>query len=108
MIRLRQSLLAGLRHPLLGPVLLLGLGLVLAFVAFHAVVEHGVAGVASLLVSCALAAAAGLRLAIVLGRSCRVTPAWRRPARRGPPAALVRPLQRAVHPAAALALPLRR
>ena len=64
-IRLRRSLDRGLRHPLLGPLLLLSLALVLAFVVFH-VVEHGVEG---LLFSCAIVAAASLRLAAVLGRT---------------------------------------
>ena len=68
MIRLRQSLEAGLRHPLLGPVLLIHLGLILAFVAFHAV-EHGV----GLLLTCTILAAVALRLVVVQGRIWLVT-----------------------------------
>jgi hypothetical protein len=63
-IRLRQSLEAGLRHPLLGPVLVLSLAFVLAFVILHAV-EHGVEG---LLFTCAVVAAVFLRLVVVVGR----------------------------------------
>ena len=47
--------------------LLLLLGLMLAFVVLHTV-EHGVGG---LVVSCVLAAAVTLRLVVVLGRSWR-------------------------------------
>lgn len=60
MIRLRQSLDAGLRHPLLGPALVVFLALVLAFAALHAV-EHGVEG---LLLSCAAVAAVALRMLV--------------------------------------------
>ena len=68
-IRLRQSLETGLRHPLFGPFLLLFLALILAFVVFHSV-EHGVEG---LLFSCAILAAVTLRLVVILGRTQRTT-----------------------------------
>ena len=58
-----------MRHPLLGPLLLLFLALMLAFVVFH-IVEHGVEG---LLFSCAILAAVALRLVVVLGRTWRTT-----------------------------------
>ena len=80
-IRLRQSIEAGLRHPLLGPLLLLALAIVLVFVVFHTV-EHGVAG---LLFSCAILAAASLRLVVVLGRTWRATTEPRPLVSRGPP-----------------------
>jgi hypothetical protein len=101
-IRLRQSLEAGLRHPLLGPLLFLLLGITLAFVVFHTV-EHGVEG---LLFSCAILVAATLRLVVVLGRSWRTALdplplLGRGPPRRwlghiadtGPPARLALPLR---------------
>lgn len=69
MIRLRQSIEAGFRHPLVGPLLLLALALILAFVVLHTV-EHGVEG---LLFSCAVLAAVGLRLVVVLGRTWRAS-----------------------------------
>jgi putative effector of murein hydrolase LrgA (UPF0299 family) len=64
-IRLRESLDDALRHPLLGPLLLLFLALTLAFVSLHAI-EHGVEG---LLFSCVLLVATGLPLVVVLGRT---------------------------------------
>lgn len=69
MIRLRQSFEAGARRPLLGPLLVLALALVLAFVVFHTV-ERGAEG---LLFSCALLVAVSLRLVVVLGRTWRAT-----------------------------------
>ena len=69
MIRLRHSIQAGLRHPLLGPLLLLFLALILGFVVLHTV-EHGVEG---LLFSCAILAAVSLRLVVVLGRTWRAS-----------------------------------
>lgn len=102
MIRLRQSLEAGLRHPLLGPVLLICLGLVLAFVIFHTV-EHGVEG---LLFTCAILAAVVLRLLVVQGRIWRVTPTSAQRTGRAPPAAVQPPPLRP--PGLLLALPLRR
>lgn len=80
-IRLRQSIEAGLRHPVLGPLLLLALALMLAFVVLHTV-EHGVVG---LLFSCAILAAVGLRLVVVLGRTWRATTEPRILVGRGPP-----------------------
>lgn len=70
MIRLRQSLEVGLRHPLLGPLVLLFLGLILAFVVFHAVVD----GVEGMLFSCAIFTAVSLSVLIVCGRFHRATP----------------------------------
>lgn len=103
MIRLRQSLEAGFRHPLLGPLLLLALAFVLAFVVIH-VVEHGVEG---LLVTCAVLAAVALRLVVVLGRTWRPGAARSSVAGRSPPRH--RPaLPSQPPPAAALAAPLRR
>jgi len=66
-IRLRQSIEVGLRHPLLCPLLLLFLGLILAFVVLHTI-EHGVEG---LLLSCVIVVAMSLRLVVVLGRTWR-------------------------------------
>lgn len=81
MIRLRQSLEAGVRHPLLGPLLLLSLGLILAFVVFHTI-EHGIEG---LLFSCMIVVAMSLRLAVVRGRAWRATADQLSPFGRGPP-----------------------
>lgn len=58
MIRLRQSLDAGLRHPLLGPLLLLGLALLLSFLFLHTA-EHDLE---QLLISCGMLAAVAFRL----------------------------------------------
>ncbi len=58
MIRLRKSIQAGLRHPILGPLVLLLLALLLAFVVLHAI-EDGIAGE---LFACVFAAAAVIRL----------------------------------------------
>lgn len=101
-IRLRQSIEAGLRHPLLGPLLFLLLALVLAFVVFHTV-EHGVEG---LLFSCAILAAVTLRLVVILGRTYRTTLDPLPLPGRGPPR---RSLGRitSTGPPACLALPLR-
>lgn len=103
MIRLRQSLDAAVRHPLLGPLLLLFLALVLAFVCLH-VIEHGVEGV---LIACVLLVAAGVRLAVVVGRVCRAADAAPGPLRRGPPARVVRWERPPPAARAAVALPLR-
>jgi hypothetical protein len=102
-IRLRRSIDAGLRHPLLGPVLLLLLALVLAFVVLHTV-EHGVEG---LLFTCAVMAAVVLRFVIVVGRVSLVRRELRVSPRRGPPwwSAWLLPAPRP--PTAAFALPLR-
>ncbi len=102
-IRLRGSIEAGLRHPLLGPVLLLLLALVLAFVVLHTV-EHGAEG---LLFTCAIMAAVVLRLVIAVGRVILVTRELSGPARRGPPqwSAWLLPAPRP--PTHAFALPLR-
>ena len=102
-IWLRQSLEAGLRHPLLGPVLLLFLAFVLAFVVLHTV-EHGVEG---LLFTCAIMAAVVLRFVIVLGRISLVRRELRLPARRGPPRWASGLLPAPRPPTAAFALPLR-
>lgn len=57
MIRLRETSLRWLRHPLVGPVLILCLAFALAFLALH---EAGEGSVESLLAACAtLAALAG-------------------------------------------------
>lgn len=102
MIRLRQSLDAGLRHPLLGPLLLLGLALILAFVALHAV-EHGAGG---MLFSCALLAAATIKLVLAAGPAGTRA----REARTIGPRGAARPAVRLAlpPPAAAHSLPLRR
>ncbi len=103
MIRLRQSLEAGLRHPLLGPVLLLFLGLILAFVVLHTV-EHGVEG---LLFSCVIVVAMSLRLVVVLGRTWRAA-IYQLPLRgRAPPRRVLRFLAPSRLPPALGALPLR-
>jgi len=102
-IRLRQSIEAGLRHPLLGPLLLLLLGLMLAFMFLHTV-EHGVEG---LLFSCAIVAAAGLRLLVVLGRTWRATPDPLPPAGRAPPRRALRLLTPRGETPDLFALPLR-
>ncbi|MCP9486260.1 MAG: hypothetical protein MSC30_10390 [Gaiellaceae bacterium MAG52_C11] len=105
MIRLRQSLERGLRHPLLGPFLLLLLGLVLAFMVFHAI-EHGVEGQ---LFMCVLLAAAVLRLVVIIGRAHRIRLEGRALSDRAPPRARARRLLRATRPPTFLfALPLRR
>lgn len=104
MIRLRQALETGLRHPLLGPLLLLCLGLLLAFVVFHTV-EHGVEG---LLFSCAILAAVTLRLVVVRGRIWRVRLGRLPLAGRGPPQPVAAALPAIRRPTVLFALPLRR
>ena len=103
MIRLRQSLDAGIRHPLLGPLLLLLLALILAFVVIHTV-EHGVEG---LLFSCAIVAAAGLRLLVVRGRTWRATMDRLPLLGRAPPSRFLRLTPPSRVPTVLLALPLR-
>jgi hypothetical protein len=66
-IRLRQSLDAGLQHPLFGPLLLLLLAAILAFVFLHTI-EHGVEG---LFFAYVILVAASLRLVVVIGRTWR-------------------------------------
>jgi hypothetical protein len=85
-IRLRQSLDAALRHPFVGPLLLLFLALMLAFVCLHTI-EHGVEG---LLFSCVLLVAASVRLVVVVGRVWRTTEADSFLPSRGPPPRLAR------------------
>lgn len=60
MIRLRQSLDAGLRHPLLGPLLLLALALLLSFLVLHSA-EHDLE---QLLFTCAMLAAVALQVVV--------------------------------------------
>ena len=103
MIRLRQSIEAGLRHPLLGPLLLLFLGLILAFVVLHTI-EHGVEG---LLFSCAIIVAISLRLVVVLGRTWRAVTEQQSPFGRAPPTRTLRLLPLRQVPPALVALPLR-
>ena len=103
MIRLRQSIEVGLRHPLLGPVLLLLLALLLVFVIFHTV-EHGVEG---LLFSCAILAAVALRLVVVLGRTWRAAADQLQVLGRAPPRRALRFLPPSRVPPAGLVLPLR-
>ena len=102
-IRLRRAIEAGLRHPLLGPVLLLVLALGLAFVVLHTI-EHGVEG---LLFTCAIMAAVVLRLVIVVGRVSLVRREPRMPARRGPPRSSAWLLPAPRPPTGAFPLPLR-
>jgi len=83
-IRLRHWADATLRHPLVGPLLLLALVLLLAFVVLHGF-EHGVEGE---LVTCGMLAAAVLRLfAIACRRRDERLELARLPARSPPPAA---------------------
>jgi hypothetical protein len=103
-IRLRQGIETGLRHPLLGPVLLLFLGLILAFVVFHTI-EHGVEGA---LFSCAILAAVALRLVVVLGRVWRERLGRLPLVGRGPPQPAVSAFPLIGRPAVLFALPLRR
>ena len=102
-IRLRQLLDAGLRHPLLGPLLLLFLALILAFVVLHTI-EHGVEG---LLFSCMLLVAAGLRLAVVVGRTWLATVDQLPFFGRAPPRRVLRLLPPSGAPPVPLVLPLR-
>ncbi len=102
-IRLRQSLEAGLRHPLLGPLLLLFLGLILAFVILHTI-EHGVEG---LLFSCVVVVAMSLRLVVVLGRTWRAATHQLPPRGRAPPRRALRFLPPSRLPPVLAALPLR-
>ena len=101
-IRLRQSLVAGLRHPILGPALLLCLAFVLVFVVLHSI-EHGVEG---LLLSCVMVAVTfvwfatrlvlfGLLSRAVRALALRGPPPWirRAPALRSPPAVSAPPLR---------------
>ena len=102
-IRLRQLLDAGLRHPLLGPFLLLFLALILAFVVLHTI-EHGVEG---LLFSCAILLAACLRLMVVIGRTWRATAEQLPLLGRAPPRRARRLLPPSRVPPVLVALPLR-
>ena len=103
-IQLRQSIERGLRHPLLGPVLLLLLGLVLAFMVFHAI-EHGVEGQ---LFTCVLLAAAVFRLVALNGRVRFIRLEPRVLTDRAPPRSHPDRLLRTRAPAFLFALPLRR
>lgn len=104
MIRLRQSIEAGLRHPLWGPLLLVFLAVILAFVALHAI-EDGAEG---LLFTCAIIAAAGLRLlVVVLGRTWLATAHEPPLFGRAPPRRTLRLLPPSRVPPAHVALPLR-
>ena len=104
MIRLRQSVEAGLRHPLWGPLLLVFLAVILAFVALHTI-EDGAEG---LLFTCAIVAAAGLRLlVVVLGRTWLATAHELPFFGRAPPRRTLRLLPPSRLPPVVLALPLR-
>lgn len=103
MIRLRQFLEVALRHPLLGLLLLVFLGLVLAFMVFHTV-EHGVEG---LLFSCAILAAATVRLLAARGSTRRASTAAPTLFGRPPPRQVGRLLQPRRPAPLRLALPLR-
>lgn len=103
MIRLRQSIEAGLRHPLLGPLLLVGLALILAFVVIHTV-EHGVEG---LLFTCAIIVVAGIRLVVVLGRTWRASSTRSPVVGRAPPRRGLSCAPALAVPAVPFALPLR-
>lgn len=61
MIRLRRRIHLTLRHPVVGPLLLVVLAVLLAFVILHGV-EHGVEGE---LFTCGILAAAALRLVVI-------------------------------------------
>ncbi len=102
-IRLRHSIEPGLRHPLLGPLLLIFLGLILAFVVLHTV-EHGVEGV---LFSCVIIAALSPRLVIVLGRTWRAATDQLPLRGRAPPRRALRVLPPSRLPPVLAALPLR-
>ena len=83
MIQLRQAIQAGLKHPLLGPFVLLVFAVLLVFVGLH-VVEHGIQGE---LFACVFAAAALVGLLTSPRRglprvSVAVTTADRAPPRR--------------------------
>lgn len=104
MIRLRQVVEAGLRHPLWGPLLLVFLAVILAFVALHTI-EDGAEG---LLLTCAIVAAAGLRLlAVVPGRTWLATAHDLPLFGRAPPTRARRLLPRSRLSPVLLALPLR-
>lgn len=107
MIRLRQSLERGRRHPLLGPILLLLLVLVLALTFLH-VAQDGHEAAADLGAAClALVSFLGVLVAQRLRRSADgPRPALR--AVRAPPLPGSRLRLAAVVPAASLSLPLRR
>jgi hypothetical protein len=101
--RLRHSLETGIRHPLLGPLLLLFLALILAFVFLHTI-EHGVEG---LLFSCVVLVATSLRLAVVLGRTSRAATEQLPLLGRAPPRRALRLLPPSRLPPVLFALPLR-
>jgi Flp pilus assembly protein TadB len=103
-IRLRQRLQAGLEHPVAGPLLLLLLALMLAFVFLHTV-EHGVEG---LLFTCVMLVAVGIRLVVVLGRTRRPRLLSAAFAGRGPPHRPTRLLRPRRPAPAELVVPLRR
>lgn len=103
MIRLRQSLDAGLGHPLLGPLLLLFLALILAFMFLHTV-EDGLEG---LLFTCILLIATSLRLGVVVGRTWRAATPERSLFGRAPPRRVLRLLPPNRRPPVLVALPLR-
>lgn len=82
MIRLRQQIERGLRHPLVGPLLLLLLAVLVVFIALHETSE-GIAGHVGLFcVALALVLLAAVPFAVGLPIAAR--PAGRQPSR-GPP-----------------------
>ena len=103
-IRLRNVLQASLKHPVYAPLVLLVLGLLLAFVVFH-VVEHGVAGE---LFACAILAAVVLRLVVLGRRFAGSSVEWSALTDRGPPAWSSSAPPAFSAPAALLSPPLRR
>jgi hypothetical protein len=103
-VRLRQSLDVALRHPIFGPLLLLFVVLMLAFVFVHTI-EHGVEG---LLFSCVMLVAAALRLVVVVGRICRTRSLPIRHTGRAPPVLAARFHPASNSPPGDLLAPLRR
>lgn len=104
MIRLREGIQNAVSHPLLGPLVLVLLALLLAFVALHAV-EDGLAGA---LFACAFAAVAVLRIVARPVRTVAPAALVAATAGRAPPR---RRFGHAIHhspPAALLSTPLRR
>ena len=87
MIRLRAAIGRGLRHPVLGPLLVIVLAVMLVMLVFHT--THDQLHQAGLLIC----AAVMLLVAAFLIPPRRLTPVWRsRPNRRGPPARRCAPI----------------
>lgn len=103
-IRLRETVQAGLRHPVLGPLVLALLVVLLAFLVLHAA-EDGIAGE---LFACAIAIAAAATILVPPLRAAAGAAAVALRAGRAPPPVWLRRAPSLAPPTALLGIPLRR